>query len=108
MMTEASIERLPELNFGRHSHCMTILNQRYLYVIGGKNSVKSYYESGVFERLDLQHTNLGWNLIHFSLDGDEMNQFLYHNVAAVPFSSDSLIIFAQQQTEISPHAYQFD
>jgi hypothetical protein len=108
VMTEASIERLPELNFGRHSHSMTILSQRYLFVIGGKNSVKSNYQSGVFERLDLQHAKLGWSLIHFSLDGDEMNQFLYHNVAAVPFSSDTLIIFAQHQTEILPHAYQFD
>lgn len=73
---------------------MAILNQRYLYVIGGKDSVQSYYQSGVFERLDLQNTKLGWNLIHFSLDGDEMNQFRYHNVAAVPFSSDALLIFA--------------
>ena len=73
---------------------MAILNQRYLYVIGGKDSVESYYQSGVFERLDLQHIKLGWNLIHFSLDGEEMSQFRYHNVAAVPFSSDTLLIFA--------------
>ena len=35
-MSQSSIQKLPELNFGRNSHSMSIINQRYLYVIGGK------------------------------------------------------------------------
>jgi len=27
---------LPDLNFGRYHHSMTVLEQRYLYVFGGK------------------------------------------------------------------------
>jgi hypothetical protein len=33
---ESDVIDLPDLNFGRYHHAMTVLEQRYLYIFGGK------------------------------------------------------------------------
>ncbi len=64
---------LPDLNFGRYHHAMTVLEQRYLYVFGGKFVQNFNYHYNLFERLDLKYPQRGWDLIHFQWENPDVD-----------------------------------
>jgi hypothetical protein len=70
---ENDVIDLPDLNFGRYHHAMTVLEQRYLYVFGGKFVQSMNYHHNLFERLDLKYPKRGWDLINFQWESPEVD-----------------------------------
>jgi len=95
---ENDVIDLPDLNFGRYHHAMTVLEQRYLYVFGGKFVQSLNYHLNLFERLDLKYPKRGWDLIHFQWDNPDLDPLqtpLYTNVNMTPLNSREILIFGK-------------
>jgi len=65
---------------------MTLMNQRYLYVLGGDQVESTLYNCEVFERLDLKMGKT-WELILFKCKGEDfINQARLSSVAMMPYN----------------------
>ncbi|CDW78733.1 macronuclear development protein 3 [Stylonychia lemnae] len=103
------VKNLPELQFGRYNHSMTIKNQRYLYVFGGTFTQDHIYSnSPIIERLDLTRGKQ-WHIIHL-----QFRHQLHHittnlnYTCLVPFNQNEILIFGKDQATQMPVSIMFE
>jgi len=92
---------LPDLNFGRYQHAMTVIELRYLFVFGGKFVHNFNYNLNLFERLDLKYPKRGWDLIHFQWENPELDPMqtpIFKNVTMTTLNSRDILIFAKSSS----------
>jgi N-acetylneuraminic acid mutarotase len=87
-----------QLNQGRHYHTITVLEQRYLYVVGGRDSLtESPLES--IERLDTYSQDHQWELLEIA---NKDNQWSARDtIGSFAISDSEMMIFGGDQGWIS-------